>query len=69
MPVMERVVRSHQNRISLDIPREFADYTFRVVLIPIPRESNPKYDFSDIAGKLNWQGDAVEEQRRLRDEW
>ncbi len=27
------------------------------------------YDFSDIAGSLQWQGDAVKEQRRLRNEW
>ena len=29
----------------------------------------PTFDFSDLAGKLQWKGDAVEEQRRLRDEW
>ena len=27
------------------------------------------YDFSDLAGKINWEGDAVAEQRLLRDEW
>ena len=27
------------------------------------------YDFSDLVGKLQWNGDAVLEQRRLRDEW
>lgn len=27
------------------------------------------YDFSDLQGKLQWTGDAVAEQRRLRDEW
>ena len=27
------------------------------------------YDFSDLAGKLQWQGDAVTQQRRMRDEW
>ena len=30
---------------------------------------NPNYDFADLAGKLEWKGDAVAEQRRLRDEW
>ncbi len=25
-----------------------------------------KYDFADVVGKLQWQGDALEEQRRLR---
>jgi hypothetical protein len=28
-----------------------------------------RYDFSDIVGKLEWQGNAVQEQRRIRDEW
>ncbi|MCC7245392.1 MAG: hypothetical protein IT269_06920 [Saprospiraceae bacterium] len=27
------------------------------------------YNFSDIAGKLKWHGNALEEQRRLRNEW
>ena len=27
------------------------------------------YDFSDIAGSLDWKGDAVMVQRSLRDEW
>jgi hypothetical protein len=27
------------------------------------------YDFSGIAGRLQWKGDAVQEQRKLRDEW
>ncbi|MEM8717808.1 MAG: hypothetical protein AAGE84_00675 [Cyanobacteria bacterium P01_G01_bin.39] len=31
--------------------------------------TNTNYDFSDLAGKLSWQGDAVETQRKLRDEW
>lgn len=29
----------------------------------------PGYDFSDLAGRLTWQGDAVAVQRTLRDEW
>lgn len=28
-----------------------------------------KCDFSDLAGKLQWRGDAVAEQRRMRKEW
>lgn len=27
------------------------------------------YDFSELAGKLKWRGDAVKAQRELRDEW
>ena len=28
-----------------------------------------KYRFTDIAGKLEWTGDPVAQQRALRDEW
>lgn len=28
-----------------------------------------QYDYSDLAGRLQWRGDAVAEQRRLRNEW
>ena len=69
MPTLERVVRPRRNRISIEVPREFGQYTFKIVMIPIVKEEKPKYDFSDLVGKLQWKGDAVMEQRRLRDEW
>ena len=69
-PVMERVVRPRRNRISLPVPKEYGSYAFRIVMIPIAEEvAKPRYDFSDLIGKLQWEGDAVKEQRRLRDEW
>ncbi len=27
------------------------------------------YDFSDLTGKLEWKGDALGQQRMIRDEW
>jgi hypothetical protein len=33
------------------------------------KHKSSKYDFSDLIGKLTWQGDAVSTQRALRDEW
>lgn len=68
-PVLERTVQPKENRISLDIPEELGGYTFRIVMIPVGREEPKKYDFADLAGRLQWHGDAVAEQRRLRDEW
>ena len=42
-----------------------------VVLNTVSLEDNQKssYDFSDLVGRLTWQGDAVTMQRNLRDEW
>ncbi len=28
-----------------------------------------KYHFSDLAGKLEWKGNPVAQQRKIRDEW
>ena len=32
-------------------------------------KSKTSYDFSDLTGKLSWQGNALETQKTLRDEW
>ena len=37
--------------------------------VRVKKSKQPKYDFSDIAGQLHWKGDALMEQRGLRDEW
>ena len=41
------------------------------VLNPVLSEEKqkPNYDFSDLVGRLTWQGDAVKIPRNLRDEW
>ena len=36
---------------------------------PSPGDGEARYDFSDLVGKLSWRRDAVEEQRRIRNEW
>ena len=40
-----------------------------VTFLENPKLSLTQYDFSALIGKLRWQGDALAEQRRLRDEW
>lgn len=36
---------------------------------PNPQTPPQSYDFSDLAGQLEWQGDALAVQRSIRDEW
>ncbi len=36
---------------------------------PIKTQQKAPYDFSDLVGKLAWKGDALSQQRALRDEW
>jgi hypothetical protein len=45
------------------------DYVHIIATEEKAKQTKPNYDFSDIAGKLQWKGDAVQTQRALRDEW
>ena len=60
-------------QLRLDIPTTLSSGNVDIVLIVNPTISKVKvpsvYDFSDLVGRLNWQGDAVAMQRTLRDEW
>ena len=59
--------------LNLNIPTELTAVEVDVVVVlnPVPTDGKQKfkYDFSNLAGRLIWQGDAVAMQRNLRDEW
>lgn len=59
--------------LRLDIPTSLVsgNVEVEITIQPIRSEqgSAATYDFSDLAGRLTWQGDPVVAQRNLRDEW
>ncbi|MBW4422715.1 MAG: hypothetical protein KME13_26500 [Myxacorys californica WJT36-NPBG1] len=59
--------------LRLDVPTQLPPGEVELVLVINPASSTPtashKYDFSDLAGTLQWRGDAIATQRTLRDEW
>ncbi|MEH1968554.1 hypothetical protein [Nostoc sp.] len=59
--------------LHLDIPTQLAPGQVNIVVVlnQVASEKTQKsdYDFSDLAGKLVWEGDALAMQRVLRDEW
>jgi len=72
MQAIEFEVNSKNNII--EIPSQYKEYFSKhlkvIALIAEPDESKTKnYDFRDVAGKLEWEGDEVQEQRKMRDEW
>jgi hypothetical protein len=63
-----------QLNINLSTNLEAGKVELIVIVNPVIEKTkrdpkDPKYDFSDLADKLSWQGDAVATQRKLRDEW
>jgi len=59
----------------LDVPTTFIDKNVEVVLVIHEKEDvveisgKKKFDFSDLYGKLEWKGDAIAEQKKIRSEW
>lgn len=58
-------------RLRVDVPVELPAGPIELVVVlgGIAPSNGSKYDFSDLTGRLQWEGDAVREQRLLRDEW
>lgn len=60
--------------LRLDVPTDLPSGEVELMLViePVTKDSRgagKRYDFSDLSGKLQWQGDPVAAQRALRDEW
>jgi hypothetical protein len=60
--------------LHIDVPTDLSAGAVDVVIVlnpgTIPENTQKKsYDFSDLAGRLKWEGDSVAMQRALRDEW
>jgi len=69
MQAVRSVVHPRGRTVRITIPQAFVGLDIEVVAFPAAGESRKPYDFSRLAGKLGWRGDAVKEQRKLRDEW
>ena len=56
--------------LRLDVPTDLPKGDVELVLvIESVSAAKSRYDFSDLAGQLRWPGDAIAEQRTLRNEW
>jgi hypothetical protein len=59
--------------LNLTVPTHLGAGEVDVVVVLNPGVASEKealrYDFSDLMGRLSWQGDPVAVQRTLRDEW
>jgi hypothetical protein len=73
MTAIRKIIESSSNSITIELPADYINKKIEVLILPIEETDKPalkpKYDFSDLIGKLEWEGNAVEEQRKLRDEW
>lgn len=71
MEAVKQIIENATDPLMVNIPDEYKNRKVEVTVRPLDEEDKPKkkYDFSQFVGKLEWKGDAVAEQRKLRDEW
>lgn len=58
-------------QLNVKVQSPFQPGEIELVVIAQPGHLNEKYtyDFSDLVGKLSWNGDALSVQKQLRHEW
>ena len=71
MEPVEKIIEHATNPLTVEIelPEAYQNKKVKITVTPLEEETPKKYDFSDLVGKLQWKGDALAEQRKLRDEW
>jgi hypothetical protein len=73
--MLREIIKPHTDIITIQIPKEYIDHNIEVIVFPFEEIQKPakkkkmKYDLSDLTGKLKWNGNSVDEQRKIRDEW
>lgn len=55
-------------RLDMPIAHSSVDLSLIIVMNSLA-PGKGQYDCSDLAGRLKWRGDAVKEQRALREQW
>ena len=70
MEAVRKIIDHSSGSLTIDLPAEYSNRKLEVIVIPLDKKKQEeKYDFSSLLGKLEWKGDALEEQKKLRDEW
>lgn len=79
MEAIRKIIDKSSAQLTIALPEAYQNKKLEVIILTAddkmeettpPETTAPKkYDFSDFFGKLKWDGDALAEQRKLRDEW
>jgi hypothetical protein len=56
-------------RLDMPLSRPQTELSVIIVMAGTVSPQKRRYDCSDLTGRLKWHGDAVGEQRKMRDQW
>jgi hypothetical protein len=71
MDAVRKIIENSSNPLSIELPKEYENRKLEVIVLPLDEVNNDlkKYDFTELFGQLEWKGDSLAEQKKLRDEW
>jgi len=71
MEAIRKIIEHSTNPLTIELPEDYNNRKVEVIVIALneSEEPNEKKDLSEFFGKLKWEGDALAEQRKLRNEW
>lgn len=71
MEAVRKIIDHATNPLTIELPEEFSNRKVEVIVLPVEEKNavNKQNDLSEFFGKLEWEGDALAEQKKLRDEW
>jgi hypothetical protein len=71
MDAVRKIIENSTNPLTIELPKDYENKKLEVIVLAIDEKAtiSKKYDFTDLAGKLEWKGDALTQQKKLRNEW
>lgn len=71
MEAIRKIIEHSTNPLTIELPEDYNNRKVEVIVLSLEdkEETEKKYDFSKYFGKMDWKGDALAEQKKLRDEW
>jgi len=68
MDAVRKIIDHSSSPLTIELPEEYNNRKLEVIVIALEEPASKK-DLSSFFGKLEWKGDALAEQKKLRDEW
>ena len=69
MDAVRKIIENSSNPLTIQLPEGYENRKLEVIVLTVDEDSVQKGDLSKFFGKLQWTGDALAEQKKLRDEW
>lgn len=69
MNAVRKIIEKYTNSLTINLPEEYENKKVEIIVLPLEENQPEDSGLSKFFGKLEWKGDALAEQRKLRDEW